>query len=92
MIHHSTVYRRGFSGGGFCDVGQVQGQDQDQGQGQDHLLLQRAALPLYLVLTLVLALTMDLAQITKPLLAKPQFAYSRSKESQNLYFCSCSSI
>ena len=64
----STVYRRVFSGRGFSDLGQVQGQDQDQGQGQDHLLLQRAALPPFLVLalTLVLVLTLDQGQVQTP--------------------------
>ena len=72
VFHLSTEYRWGFSGWGFSDLGQVQGQDQDQGQGPDHLLLQRAALPPFLVLVL----TLDLAQITKPPSAKPPSIYS----------------
>ena len=56
-----------FSGWGFSDLGQVQGQDQRQGQGQDHLLLQRAALPPFLVLalTLVLALVRNIIIFSK---------------------------
>ena len=59
MILHSIEYKRGISGRGFSDLGQVQGQDQDQGQGQDHLLLQRAALPPFLVLALTRTLAPD---------------------------------
>ena len=61
----STVYRRVFSGRGFSDLGQVQGQSQDQGQGQDQKWRQRSALQqqmvLALTLTLVLVLTLALA-------------------------------
>ena len=67
----STEYKRGISGRGFSDLGQVQGQDQDQGQGQDQKWRQRSALQqqMVLALTLTLVLTLVLAQITKvPLL------------------------
>ena len=66
----STVYKWGFSGRGFSDLGQVQGQDQDQGQAQDHLLLQRAALPPFLVLALTLVLVLTLALAPSGMISK----------------------